>query len=209
MAWYAIRTAPGAQHPQREYAVEKTIRGKGYRLVPSLNPNISAIERALSNAGFVHYMPVERREIRDRRKTGYWTSRRFPLLQGYVFVADVTDWRTLSELPGVAGIVGINGVPLTIPVADMMTLRTKEAEADAAFDAAKAEREAKERRVSQKRARKLFPAGSRVIVTSGLAEGRKARIVGPDRDGRIKAIVEGLESAGTISVPLDAVLLVA
>ena len=44
--WYAVRTAPGAQMPQREYIVEKLIdengkpRGKkGYRIVPSLNPN--------------------------------------------------------------------------------------------------------------------------------------------------------------------------
>jgi transcription antitermination factor NusG len=212
MTWYAIRTMPGAQQPKREYRVEKTTskRGKGYRLVPSLNPDISAIERELDNAGFVHYMPVARREIRDRYKTGCWTSRRFALLLGYVFVADVTDWVTLSELPGVAGIVGIHGVPLAVPVADIMTLRTKEAEADAKFEQDKADLEARERRVSQKRSRKLFPVGSRIKITSGHAEGRSARIAGSDRDGKIKAILDGLNAAGTISVPLDAIeLLVA
>ena len=53
MTWNAIRTSPGAQMPQREFAVQTTSRGKGYRIVPSLNPNQSAVERALADAGFV------------------------------------------------------------------------------------------------------------------------------------------------------------
>ncbi|WP_334625391.1 hypothetical protein [Rhizobium johnstonii] len=56
---------PGAQKPEREYLVEKTDskRGKGYRIVPSLNPNVSAVERALSNNKFTYYMPAEKRLI--------------------------------------------------------------------------------------------------------------------------------------------------
>lgn len=143
MTWYAVRTAPGSQMPQREYAVETTTlnssgnpRGKGYRIVPSLDPRQSAVEKALSDAGFVHYMPAEKRLIRDRRHTDLWKPRRFALLVGYVFIhgeGDV-DWLTLSEVPGVAGIVGIRGKPMPIALADILMLRSMEAVGEEKFD---------------------------------------------------------------------------
>lgn len=217
MTWFAVRTHPGAQLPQREYRVEKPslinpdtpARGKGYRIVPSLNPNVSAIERALANNGFTHYMPVEKRHIRDRKKTGVWTGRRFPLLLGYVFVQDVQDWPLLATTPGVAGIVGSCGVPLPINIVDILMLRTMEAEAEAQFDREVEQREAMARRVSRKKAGGMFPNGSRVAIKTGYAEGREATVVGTDRDGRLKALVDGMGMVGTISIPLDAVLLVA
>ena len=123
MSWYAIRTGPGAQMPQREYAVEPTTldkngrpTGKGYRIVPSLNPRVSAVERALSDAGFAFYMPSEFKVIRNRKKTATYTTRRYPLLPGYVFVHGVEDWLSLTSLPGVSGVVGIDGVPLKVSV---------------------------------------------------------------------------------------------
>lgn len=216
MTWYAIRTLPGAQLPQREYQVESTeldangkSRGKGYRIVPSLNPHVSAIERALNNNGFIHYMPVEKRHVRDRKKTGIWKGRRFPLLLGYVFVQDVEDWPRLADTPGVAGIVGSCGVPLPINIMDILMLRTMEAEAEAQFDREVEQREAMARRVSRKKASGMFPSGSRVAIKAGLAEGREATVMGTDRGGRLKALVDGMSMAGTISIPLDAVLLVA
>src|SRR5690606_31209553 len=111
MTWFAIRTKPGAQLPQRRYEVETTkVRRdkdgrpitKGYRIVPSLDPNVSAIERALKDASIECYMPVQRRVIRDRRKAYHFTTRRFALLVGYVFVRGVEDWRALEEIPGVS-----------------------------------------------------------------------------------------------------------
>ncbi len=143
MTWYAIRTMPGAQQPQREYTVEKPslinpdIKGfgrKGYRIVPSLNPSMSAIERALKDAGFVYYMPAEKRLIRDRRKTDLWRTRRFALLLGYVFIKGPCNFLQLQELPGVAGIVGTCGRPMPVSIVDIMMLRTKEARAEAEFD---------------------------------------------------------------------------
>lgn len=216
MTWYAIRTLPGAQLPQREYQVEATEldtdgkpRGKGYRIVPSLNPNVSAIERALRNNGFIHYMPVEKRLVRDRRKTDLWKGRRFPLLLGYVFVQDVEDWPLLSATPGVAGIVGSCGVPLPIAIMDILMLRTMEADAEAEFDREVEQREAMARRVSRNKAKALFPVGSRVEIKKGLAEGKYAQVVGTDRGGRLKALVDGMDMVGTISIPLDAVVLAA
>lgn len=134
MTWYAVRTVPGAQKPQREYAVETTRSRKGYRIVPSLNPNVSAVERALSEAGFIYYMPAEKRLIRDRRHTDLWKPRRFAMLVGYIFLRGPIDWLKLSEVPGVHSVVGVGGKPLEVDIVDILTLRSMEAINEEQFD---------------------------------------------------------------------------
>lgn len=179
MTWFAIRTVPGAQKPQREYAVEPTTldkngrpRGKGYHIVPSLNQNISAVERALSEGGFTYYMPSEHRLVRDRRRTDLWKRRRFALMVGYVFVREPADWMKLLETPGVAGVVANEkGEALPIRWNDILTVRAAEADAEAVFD----------RQVRNARA----------LIR------RKAK-----HDPKFQALVEALDIAGTISVPL-------
>lgn len=141
--WYAVKTTPGAQQPQREYAVETTKalksdgtpRGKGYRIIPSLNPNQSAIERALTLAGFTHYMPAEKRLIRDRRHTDLWKVRRFALLVGYVFILNPRNFEDLEVVPGVAGIVSTaNGAPYRVQLSDILALRSAESACELDFD---------------------------------------------------------------------------
>jgi transcription antitermination factor NusG len=200
--------------PQREYAVETTstgedgrARGKGYRIVPSLNPNISAVERSLSNAGFIHYMPIEKRLVRDRKKTDLWKPRRFALLLGYVFVQDVSRWKDLEETPGIASVVRSRGIPMPIRIEDILLLRTMEAEADQHFERLVEEKAAKARQLTRKKAARVFPAGSLVEITKGHAEGRYATMVGPGRKGQLKVLIASLEAE--ISVPMDAVQLVA
>lgn len=212
MVWFAVRTMPGAQMPQREYAVETTTlgadgrpRGKGYRIVPSLDPNVSAVERALSNNGFKHYMPVERRLVRDRKKTDLWKPRRFALLLGYVFVEDVSDWVTLEATPGVASTVRSMGKPMPIPVGEIALLREMEAEAEAKLQRLIEQREAAARRLPRRKTNSLFPKGSLVEVTRGPAEERHGIVTGTDREGRLRLLIQSLE----MSVPMDAVKLVA
>lgn len=171
MTWYAIRTEPGAQLPQREYAVEKTRSRKGYRIVPSLNPNLSAIERVLTDAGITYYMPVEKRLMRDRLKPYLWKQRRFALIVGYVFVRD-PHWHKLVDMPGVAGVVGSFDKPLAIDFLDVL---------------------------------KLFDA-ERTTEIEFLAESKKARQhlrKLAKSQPELQKIVDQLDIAGTISVPLD------
>lgn len=211
--WHVIRTSPGAQHPQREYAVETTRSVKGYRIVPSLDPDISAVERSLANNGFNHYMPVERRLIRDRRKTNVWTTRRFPLLPGYLFVHGVNDFRLLEATAGVSEVIRNNGEPFAMPLADLAIIQAIEAEC-----AAKVERKlaaqiamdkAQASHVTRSTTRVLFPSGSRVEITAGHAMGYLASVIGPDRGSRLKVIVDALEALGSISVPVASMRLVA
>lgn len=133
--WYAIRTVPGSQKPQRTYHVEKTRSRKGYRINPQLNPDVSAIERSLEDAGFSFYMPAEKRLIRDRKHTALWKPRRFALLVGYVFILNPNDFRRLEEVEGVAHIVkDASGAPLRIDLLDILKLRQAAAEAESMFD---------------------------------------------------------------------------
>lgn len=133
--WYAVRTVPGSQKPQREFEVEATRSRKGYRIMPRLNPAVSAIERALSRAGFVHYMPAEKRLVRDRKHTDLWKPRRFALLVGYVFVLEPEDFLKLQEVEGVQHIVkDAAGMPLRIDLLDILQLRQAESQAEAFFD---------------------------------------------------------------------------
>jgi hypothetical protein len=185
MNWYAVRTVPGSQKPQREYAVETTAlgkdgrpKGKGYRIVPSLNPNMSAIERALKDSGFSYYMPAEKRLVRDRRKTDLFKTRRFALMVGYVFVRDPHSFYALQQVPGVAGIVGVDGNPAPIPLLDILELRGMEAEVEVEFD----DQVRKARWQLRKKAK---------------------------RDDKLRRLVESLDAAGTFTVPLDSDVLAA
>lgn len=153
--WYVVKTAPGAQQPQREYAVEKSQtenpRGKGYRIVPSLNPRKSAIERALEERGFVCYMPAEKRLIRDRRHTDLWKARRFALMVGYVFVLNPEDFGKLEAVPGVSGVLrDRDSNPMRVSLSDIMLIRSAEAEAEATFD----EQSRRARQDARRRAKK-------------------------------------------------------
>ena len=179
MAWYAIQTVPGAQKPRREFKVEKTgsedrpARGKGYRIVPSLNPNQSAIEKALNDNGFHCWMPAEKRLIRDRRHTDLWKVRRFALMVGYVFVREPHDWDLLKHTNGVQGVVkDQHGRPMAIDILDVMAVRKAEAEAEEEFD--------RKSRLARQVLRK------------------RAKI-----DPRLQMLIKKLDIAGTISVPLD------
>ncbi|RTL63545.1 MAG: hypothetical protein EKK41_23190 [Hyphomicrobiales bacterium] len=207
MTWFAARTKPGAQMPQRTYEVETTRSVKGYRLVPSLDPNMSAVEVSLKRGGFSFYMPADMRVVRDRKKTNVWTIRRFALLLGYVFVNDearAIDWRKLEdETPGIEKVVRCAGKPLAILESEMDVLREKEAYL--ADRAAKILVVFQERAAAKGHTRRMtsskFPVGSKVVITKGLARDKTGQVTGLDRDGRLKLLVQKLE----MSVPFDSV----
>lgn len=175
--WYAVRTAPGSQKPQREYLVEKTDSKrskKGYRIVPSLNPNMSAIERALEDGGFECWMPAEKRLVRDRRHTDLWKVRRFALMVGYVFVKAPHDFHLLEKIAGVASIVrNADGEPMGIDFLDLLAVRAAEADADAEFD--------RQSRMARQKLRKNAKT-----------------------DPRLQKLVAKLDIGGTITVPMQA-----
>lgn len=219
MHWYAIRTAPGSQVPQREYwpeptasALEGRARGKGYRMASSLNPERAAIETALERGGFTYYMPAEFVAVRNRHRKGTYELRRFALLKGYAFVTelDMGGFYRLADVPGVQGlIVDANGSPLPISSMEIHHLRMYEAnsraEAQAKVDKLQKtdERLLKEKRKNAVRnaRKKLFP-GRPVRLIWGDKVGHEATVAAWEDHDKVRVLVEGLEAA-SVTVPYE------
>jgi len=207
--------------PQRSYEVETTRGAKGYRLVSSLDPNMSAVEVALKRGGFTYYMPAEFKVVRNRRKTGVYQLRRFALLQGYVFVYNVIDFEKLRKIPGVAGLlvsyVGDERVPMQVSLADIMIMRTIEARSQAEADKRVATLNSSERATMNKDAQKAIAAakrklnpGQNVKILWGRGIGHEATLLGWEDSQHVKAMIDNLKTGEVeeISVPYDAVRLV-
>lgn len=217
MTWFAIRTKPGAQQPKREYwpepsksALEGHPRGKGYRIASSTNPAISAIETALEAKGFTFYMPAEFAVVRNRNHKNLYELRRFALMKGYMFVGD-PDWSRLMDVPGVQGIVGIDGVPFPIGAMDLFRLRMYEANSRAEADnkarslSGAVDRLAREQRkvIVRGARKKLFPGRSVKLIWGGKV-GREATVQGWDDRDHVRVLLQSLEDAAeTITVPYE------
>lgn len=180
--WYAIRLKPSAQRPAKQ------------------DPRLTNIELSLSQEGFEHYMPLERREIIHHR-TKKPIDKQYPLIPGYAFVCDPYDWLKLHQCDFVAGVLGVRGTPISLLPTVIDGIRDAEAVILAEYERQKAmrrqrDREAEERKkhIPQRRARQMFPAGSPIVVdkTHVLLGGMRGRVV--DATGRqtIKAMIETL-----------------
>jgi hypothetical protein len=221
LAWYAIRTSPGAQQPKREYWTDEAPRSpKGYRLASGVASDYSAVELALKDAGFTYYMPVEFVAVRNRQRPNLYELRRFAMLKGYMFVGDLQpgDWARLlgsngkPGVPGVNGVVGDGyGVAYPISTMDIFRLRMIEqssrAEAQAKVDSLSkaADRVHREQRklASRNARKKLFP-GREVKLIWGDKVGREATVQAWQDQETVKVLLQGLEAATeTITVPYE------
>lgn len=220
LKWYAIRTAPGAQRPQREYwkepsasALKGVARGQGYRIVSGVNPERSAIELALEGRGFAFYMPAEYEAVRNRHRKGIYELRRFPLMKGYAFVGEiVTDeaWGRLLSTPGVQGVISsVEGKPFPISMMDIHRLRMFEAYSRAEATN-KAQRltvhEAREGRRNRSKAaraaRKRLFAGRPVRLLWGDKVGHDATVAAWHDEEYVRVLVQQLDAAPEmITVP--------
>lgn len=195
-SWYAIRLKPMAARPSKH------------------DPRYTNIEYALGSAGIEHYMPLDRKEIIHHR-TKKPLDKKFPLIPGYAFVCDVTDWFELHRVDYVAGVLGIRGTPMTLHNSDIDQIREAEAAILAKYEAdkarRKAEREMRENHLTQRRARMLYPAGSTVSIADGhmLLAGKKAVVKEATGRNTIKALVETLNGMVTAELPLAMVSKVA
>lgn len=207
--------------PQREYwpepsksALNGERRGKGYRIRSSVNPERSAIERALEEAGFTFYMPAEFAAVRNRRKAGLYETRRYALMKGYAFVAEINDLnqRRLLDVPGVRGIVASDsGHPYVISSTDLHRLRMyehnsrHEAQAKVARLSGNEENAIRaKRKVAIRGARKkLFPKRE-VKLIWGDKVGREATVQAWRDQDQVEVLLSSLDAAPeTITVPYE------
>lgn len=220
MTWYAIRTAPGAQMPKREYWTEEATRSvKGYRLMAGVASDYSAVELALKDAGFTYYMPAEFSAVRNRHKSGLYEVRRFALMKGYMFVSELKDedWPRLLGAPGFPGVPGVQGVvsnynkPFAISSLELFHLRMFEQKSRAeAKHKAESLSKAVDRLEREKRKfivrgarKKLFP-GREVKLIWGDKVGREATIQAWDDQDNVRVLLSSLDAATEIiTVPYE------
>jgi transcriptional antiterminator NusG len=80
------------------------------------------VAEQLGVRGVSHFLPlyVSLRQWKDRRVT-----LQLPLFPGYVFVKmALRDRLQVQQIPGVASLVGFNGMPAALPEEEIQTLRT-------------------------------------------------------------------------------------
>lgn len=158
-SWYVATTLPGAT---REARLRIVTRGQlaGEPLQPERKGENEA-ERNLRDAGFDCYFPRRRQDIRNRRNHKI-TTRAFPLISGYIFVA-ARDCGQLAHavrsMRFVGQLLGVGGTPMPVPA--MMVERFRQAEDALEFDdtAEARRRRARSRRDRHSTLRELWPAG--------------------------------------------------
>lgn len=187
--WYAIRLRPNAQRPSKQ------------------DTRISNVELELTQAGIAHFMPFERKEIIHHR-TKKPIDKKYPLIPGYAFIADVQDWLVLSKCDFVAGYLNVRGEPIRLPTAQVEIIRLAELAIWDDYERAKAERRLREayadNRIPQSRARVLYPAGSPIVVdkTHYLLGGMRGTVTAATGRQTIKAVIDTLNGMVNAEIPL-------
>jgi len=197
--WYAVRTTPGATKPAATYRREVVNVKNGRKaMVRHVKEGQSVIEASMIENGIWFYMPVELKTDRHHR-TKALIHKRSPLIPGHVFVADILDWQAFEALPGVLGVIRVDGVPFTVSEGEMERLRNSERAIDAE-NAARFEASMN----TKKKLKEKYPTGSKVVITAAghHLEGRSAMVSGATGRQTIKAMVDLLSGQGTVELSL-------
>lgn len=166
-AWYVVETAPQAEKRVVDHLGEAKV--------------VAA------------YLPLETRMRRLGRRRGRFAS---PLLPRYVFVQLTHDARGTPEglhliraLDGVIGLIGVNGVPQSIPTRWLELLQ--QAEALGAFDYCS-------------RGRPNYAANDKVRVIDGPFADWIGEFICTTKDGRIKILMQALDGSRSTRVKVPA-----
>lgn len=199
--WYAARTSSNAlRHPSR-YARIGNGNGQMRPVACSIR---TVIETSLLDSGITFFLPMETKTLIHNR-TKKPITRRFPLMPGYVFVADIRDFRSFEALDGVAGVIRVCGQPVRVPVSAIEQIEAAQMAINAENEAIWKARNAKPRELAA-----IYPSGSRVAIGSGHAlAGWQATVLGVTARRTIRTMIEFLGGQVEAELPVDAVELVA
>jgi transcription antitermination factor NusG len=150
------------------------------------------LEHALKDYEF--YVPWEWYTYKHHRTKKNITAKK-PLIPGYCFIRDVTDFGRLEQIREIAGpIRGLDNRPRTISALEIERLQQAEAMIMAATGkTAKEVRDAK------------YPAGKKITIgRDHVFSGREARILMATGRETVKAVLEGMFGADVeIEIPVE------
>jgi hypothetical protein len=170
----------------------------------------SVIERNLRMEGFKVFMPTVHFEVRHAR-TKKWVERRYPLLVGYAFVDMLgCQFQDVRRVEGVMCFLRRSSMsgPCQMLTQDIAALMAVEDENRDLIQKRRAEREARERRSSQQTTRKdreqIMPKDTLArICGKNPFSGLVAKVIGPSSRGKVKAVIETLDSMLELDIPLE------
>ena len=179
--WYAVRTAPGAQRPDKR------------------DDRFTKLERELTDHGFDCYQPMEMRDIVHHRSKKLIT-KSYPLIPGYAFVTGVTNFWALSECKTVSGVLGIEGEPMTIMPREIEAIREAERSIFEELATERRRRAMARRKVTRRTLAGSYPSGTPIVVTEGFLANERGMVQAVAGRGKIRLTLERLGNLGVIEL---------
>lgn len=179
--WYAVRTAPGAQRPDKR------------------DDRFTKLERELIDRGFDCYQPMEVWETPHHRSKKILVKKK-PLIPGYAFVTSVTNFWDLSECKTVSGVLGIEGEPMRIMPKEIDAIREAEIAIFEELATERRRRAAAKQRVTRRTLAGSYPSGTPIIVTEGFLANERGMVQAVAGRGKIKLTLERLGNLGVIEL---------
>lgn len=179
--WYAVRTAPGAQRPDKR------------------DDRFTKLERELTDHGFDCYAPVEMRDIIHHRSKKLIT-KSFPLIPGYAFVTGVTNFWALSECKTVSGVLGVEGEPMMILPSEIEAIREAERSIFEELATERRRRAIARKKVTRRTLAGAYPSGTPIVVKEGFLANEPGMVQAVTGRGKIKLTLERLGNLGVIEL---------
>jgi len=205
MDWYIAELAPGATR-EMSGKVPWVRTSKPVLWARPPRPNETAVEYALSDAGFTPYLPRMRKETIHHR-TRKTIVRSFPLFTGYAFIG--TDplrprFRDMLDAKGVLRLLGADGRYTVLTDEQVGIFRT--AEEDMVFDDTKEARiwRRQEGRTQLETIRMQFPIGTQVHISAGPFAGFGGHVDSVVGRGLVKTLVNLFGRLTPIDTPVEA-----
>lgn len=152
------------------------------------------VEHALRRAGIGHYCPIELWEV-VHWKTKKKILHRRPLLQGWIFLADITDWPAIERIPEILGpIRSFDQTPMPIRSEEVERIQEAEGSIRRAFEEMR-----RNRAMTRDRVAAMYPSGSVANIVHGPFKGQQIRIEAAASRRTVKAVLEMLGG----SVPME------
>tara|TARA_R110002110_G_scaffold37601_5_gene124048 strand:- start:4197 stop:4763 length:567 start_codon:yes stop_codon:yes gene_type:complete len=186
MTWHVIRLAPNAL---------KADKGNHFRTV---------VEKSLNDGGFAFFMPFENKpHIHSKTKKKIW--RRHPLIPGYGFVEDVSNFESLRNCDGVGDVIKSAGRPVPIPDFEVHKVMLAEMSVNAEHERKNAAQEARERMGTRAAVVGAFPINSLVTIKEGhLLAGQSFIVNAATGKATIKGVIDGFLPVEIGAVDLQA-----
>lgn len=179
--WYAVRTAPGAQRPDKR------------------DDRFTKLERELTDHGFDCYQPMEVWETPHHRSKKILVKKK-PLIPGYAFVTGVTNFWALSECKTVAGILGIEGEPMTIMPREIEAIREAERDIFEELATERRKRAVARQKVTRRTLAGSYPSGTPIVVAEGFLANERGMVQAVAGRGKIRLTLERLVNLGVIEL---------